>query len=103
MLDSSVHEYMVGACETNWWTNLLFVSNWIEPSKMCLINTWFVSADTQLYMASFFLLVILHRSPRGGLIAIGSLLFFSIVFSSAVTVYNEFSPTILTDHMINIK
>lgn len=34
MLDNEVHDYMVASCEQNWWTNLLFLSNWVEPSKM---------------------------------------------------------------------
>lgn len=126
MLDNQVHDYMVASCEQNWWTNLLFISNWIEPSKMvsqqdehcsvtlqftmlafsgcqCLINMWYVSADTQLYISSFVLLLLLHKSPRGGLIATGGLLLFSIAFTAGVTLYNGLSPTILTDHMINIK
>lgn len=64
---------------------------------------WYVSADTQLYVASFALLLLLHRCPKGGLAAITGLLFFSIAFSAAVTAFNQLSPTILTDHTINYE
>ena len=38
LLDNDVHHYQVTTCEQNWWANLIFVSNWIEPSKMVKIQ-----------------------------------------------------------------
>lgn len=40
LLDNTVHQYIVGACEENWWSNLLFVSNWIDPSRMVCSVDW---------------------------------------------------------------
>lgn len=72
-------------------------------SFQCLINFWYVSADTQLYISSFVLLLLLHKHPKGALITIGALLITSIAVTSAITLFYRLSPTILNDHLINVK
>ena len=68
-----------------------------------MINMWYVSADTQLYIFAFALLVILGKWPQAGLISIVTLLVISVGFSAGVTAVHRLSPTILTNHMINYE
>lgn len=62
---------------------------------------WYVSADMQLYVAAFGLLILLHRHEKSGLAAIIGLLFFSMLFSGGLVYYMKLAPTLLSDHTIN--
>ncbi|GBM82866.1 Nose resistant to fluoxetine protein 6 [Araneus ventricosus] len=47
----------VNDCKNNWWTNLLFVNNFVRADHPCLPQSWYISCDMQLYIAA--LIVIL--------------------------------------------
>ncbi|XP_049545843.1 O-acyltransferase like protein-like [Anopheles darlingi] len=35
-------------CSENWWTNILFVNNYVDTSKPCLQYSWYLGVDFQL-------------------------------------------------------
>ncbi|CAB3360012.1 Hypothetical predicted protein [Cloeon dipterum] len=37
-------------CQENWPLNLLYVNNIIDPDRMCIVQTWYLGADMQLYL-----------------------------------------------------
>ncbi|KAK9878650.1 hypothetical protein WA026_023100 [Henosepilachna vigintioctopunctata] len=41
------------SCRQNGWTNLLYMNNLINPSRMCMIETWYMAVD----MHGFFLVL----------------------------------------------
>uniref|UniRef100_A0A182KES6 Acyltransferase 3 domain-containing protein n=1 Tax=Anopheles christyi TaxID=43041 RepID=A0A182KES6_9DIPT len=50
-------------CTTNWWTNLLFLNNYINPSEPCIQFAWYLGADFQLYLLGT-VLMLLMRVPK---------------------------------------
>ncbi|XP_041769143.1 O-acyltransferase like protein-like isoform X1 [Anopheles merus] len=50
-------------CTTNWWTNLFFINNYINPSEPCIQFSWYLGADFQLYLLGT-ILMLLMRIPR---------------------------------------
>ncbi len=44
-------------CKYNWWTNLLYVNNIVEPQKMCLGVTWYLGNDMQFHWISPLILI----------------------------------------------
>ncbi|BES90249.1 nose resistant to fluoxetine protein 6-like [Nesidiocoris tenuis] len=38
------------SCATSWWTQLLYINNYVEPTQQCLIPSWYLAADMQLYV-----------------------------------------------------
>ncbi|XP_044729327.1 nose resistant to fluoxetine protein 6-like [Chrysoperla carnea] len=48
---------LVDTCEKNWWLSLLYVSNYVDVRNICLPQSWYLSADTQLYWLSPLLLL----------------------------------------------
>ena len=48
-------------CSKNWWSNTLFINNWWDESEMCLLHTWYLSADFQLFVFSIIFIILLHR------------------------------------------
>ncbi|XP_034250941.1 nose resistant to fluoxetine protein 6-like [Thrips palmi] len=39
-------------CQQHWWTHLLFVKQLRRPGSTCMIQTWFVAAILQMYLAT---------------------------------------------------
>ncbi|KAJ8911702.1 hypothetical protein NQ315_013164, partial [Exocentrus adspersus] len=50
-----------GRCKKNWWTILLFINNHYNQDDMCYFTTWYLAADTQLYMLSLIVLSIIWK------------------------------------------
>ncbi|KAF5301324.1 hypothetical protein FQA39_LY10722 [Lamprigera yunnana] len=45
-------------CKSNWWTNVLYINNYYNVEHMCLLQTWYTAADTQLFAYSLVVLAI---------------------------------------------
>ncbi|XP_063215655.1 nose resistant to fluoxetine protein 6-like [Bacillus rossius redtenbacheri] len=73
-------------CLKYWWSNLLYVNNYVGQSKnMCLETGWYLAVDMQLYVASPLLLYPLWRRPRAGLALLAALLAASVTVPAAIT------------------
>ncbi|XP_058817531.1 nose resistant to fluoxetine protein 6-like [Topomyia yanbarensis] len=66
------------ACETYWWSALLYVQNYVNPTKICLGHSWYLSVDMQLYVLSPLIIYPLWRWGRKILIAIVILVLLSM-------------------------
>lgn len=51
-------------CEQYWWRNFLFINNWWPMSEMCIVSSWYLSADFQCFLISIIVLVISLRLPK---------------------------------------
>ncbi|XP_058123500.1 nose resistant to fluoxetine protein 6-like [Anopheles ziemanni] len=51
-------------CRQNWWSNLLFVNNFSWPRELCLMHTWYLAADLQLFLMALAVLLVIYRWPR---------------------------------------
>ncbi|CAK1590085.1 unnamed protein product [Parnassius mnemosyne] len=74
-------------CRDKWWAQFLYINNFIEPDKKCLIQTWFLAVDMQLYVLAGFLALTLGRSPRRGVKVLSCLLVCAIL-ANFVIAYN---------------
>ncbi|XP_068082890.1 nose resistant to fluoxetine protein 6-like [Anabrus simplex] len=71
-------------CYDSWWKVLFYIKNYYYTNP-CMLHTWYVSADTQLYCLSPLLLITLWNNPRQGkkLLALGLFLGWFIPFTYA--------------------
>ncbi|XP_059045951.1 nose resistant to fluoxetine protein 6-like [Achroia grisella] len=65
-------------CRHKWWTHLLYLNNLIYPDDKCLIQTWYLAADMQLYALSLVLTLALWRLRLGAVYALGALMLASV-------------------------
>ncbi|KAH9396288.1 hypothetical protein TYRP_019688 [Tyrophagus putrescentiae] len=81
--DGPVYEKFTGqllnACRTNWWKNLLLVNNYDQTPDLCLVHTWFLSADFQLHLIAYPLVVLFSLSET-----LGILLNLALILAGAV-------------------
>ncbi|CAK1590077.1 unnamed protein product [Parnassius mnemosyne] len=74
-------------CRDKWWAQFLYINNFIEPDKKCLIQTWFLAVDMQLYLLAGFLTLTLGRSPRRAVKVLSCLLVCAII-ANFIIAYN---------------
>ncbi|XP_067125644.1 nose resistant to fluoxetine protein 6-like [Centruroides vittatus] len=85
----------ITACRRNWWTNVLFINNFVSLDESCLEHTWFLACDFQFYILSIPVLLLLLRWPIIGMIVNLILIILSMVITGYITYVRNFTPTIL--------
>lgn len=71
----------VNNCGSTWWANLLIVNNFVDVEKQCLVVSWYISTDIQLCIIGGFLMYIMTKHQKCGLI----LTAFVFLLSAAIT------------------
>lgn len=51
-------------CRQNWWTNLLFIDNYVNVEQKCLIHSWYLAADFWLRALATFCLIRVYQKPN---------------------------------------
>uniref|UniRef100_A0A2A4JTY7 Acyltransferase 3 domain-containing protein n=1 Tax=Heliothis virescens TaxID=7102 RepID=A0A2A4JTY7_HELVI len=73
-------------CRVYWWSTLLHIQNFVNPQHMCLLHSWYLAIDVQLYILSPLVLVwvLTGRKKLAWSALAGSL----IAVLAAATTYN---------------
>lgn len=82
-------------CRLYWWTNLLYFSNYLPYSKMCMLHSWFLSLNMQYFIFGLPLTLMMFRKPKVTLLVIMALTIASCLVTSVVTYMNELPPAML--------
>ena len=53
-------------CEKYWWTNILYINNFLLPINQCFPVTWYLAIDMQLFVISPILLLLLYHFWKVG-------------------------------------
>lgn len=62
-LDNPVQKDMIRRCTSNWWRELLFISNTVDIVDTCHQFAWFISADMQIAIVSSVSIVLFYSRP----------------------------------------
>ncbi|XP_058065936.1 nose resistant to fluoxetine protein 6-like [Anopheles bellator] len=81
-------------CRQNWWANVLFINNFPWPKELCLMHSWYLAADLQLFLLALGVLLLIHRWPRavGFLFTVGTVL--SLWIPAYITHRNKLHPVL---------
>ncbi|XP_048480464.1 nose resistant to fluoxetine protein 6 [Plutella xylostella] len=77
--------WSVDTCRTYWWSTLLHVQNYVNPSNICISQTWYLAVDIQLHILSPIILYWVLTSRKAAWISMSSAF---VVISTAATIYN---------------
>ncbi|XP_060529431.1 nose resistant to fluoxetine protein 6-like isoform X2 [Cylas formicarius] len=66
-------------CRENWWINLLYISNYVKPEKMCMVHTWYLPCDFHYFILALPLCLAIHKNKKVGLILLGVCTFLSVL------------------------
>ncbi|XP_011498391.1 PREDICTED: nose resistant to fluoxetine protein 6-like [Ceratosolen solmsi marchali] len=84
-------------CRANWWTNLLYINNYVNISNICMSQSWYLSVDMQLLWISPIFLYPMLKSNKGALfwiIAITGIIL-SVLIPFFVTFFLKLTGTML--------
>uniref|UniRef100_A0A2M4BGF2 Putative nose resistant to fluoxetine protein 6 n=1 Tax=Anopheles marajoara TaxID=58244 RepID=A0A2M4BGF2_9DIPT len=83
-----------GICRQNWWSNLLFLNNLAWPEDLCLMHTWYLATDFQLFILALIVLLAVHRWPKssGTVFTVATLV--SLWMPAYITHTNKLHPVL---------
>ncbi|KAK7871931.1 hypothetical protein R5R35_009734 [Gryllus longicercus] len=82
-------------CRASLWANLLYVNNYVATDALCMFQSWYLAADTQLFAAALVLLWALGQRRRARLWALLALLAVSVGGCFVDALLRRHDPTIL--------
>jgi len=77
-------------CQFTWWYNLLFVNNFVNVSDICVVPTWHVGVEMQLFVFSPIFILSLYYLGFAGVVFIGMCVIGFAITIGVVTVQNEY-------------
>ncbi|XP_069120101.1 O-acyltransferase like protein-like [Argopecten irradians] len=87
--------FEIDSCSTTWWTNLLYVNNFVHSDKMCLGVTWYLANDMQFYIVSPLLLVPLYFFKKIGVLVVAVALLGVTVTTAVISATNDLPITVV--------
>lgn len=52
---------VASTCYQSWWTNLLYINNFFQTDKLCLMHSWYLANDMQFHVFALIFLAILLK------------------------------------------
>ncbi|CAR98638.1 Protein CBG26399 [Caenorhabditis briggsae] len=95
-------------CKKYGWKNLLYINNIYEPRKNCLSISWYMAADTQMYLVSPLFLIGFLLGPVPGIIISSLVILFSILLNYWLFFHFDLPLTLIQaymtgdDHIIHV-
>lgn len=87
---------IVNDCATNWWTNLLFLQNWIDARHICLLHTWYLANDFHFHLLSLaVILPLLIGRKQLAFIICTVITIASIILAAVINYVNDYPPGML--------
>ncbi|KAL0271282.1 UNVERIFIED_CONTAM: hypothetical protein PYX00_008422 [Menopon gallinae] len=60
-------------CSENWWTNVLFLNNYVNTTRACNLNWWYIPAELHLYVLVTFVSYAIAKNRKFGVILLAVL------------------------------
>ncbi|KAL3271385.1 hypothetical protein HHI36_021869 [Cryptolaemus montrouzieri] len=87
----SIDDFLITVCSKYWWSSLLYTQNYANDENVCVLQSWYLSVDMQLFLLSPFILIPLKKWPKHvlgcmyGLIVLGIAIPFYIGYSNKLS------------------
>ncbi|KAF7280195.1 hypothetical protein GWI33_006300 [Rhynchophorus ferrugineus] len=81
-------------CRDNWWTSVLYISNYVNAEHMCMVHSWYLPCDFHYFIVAIFLCILINKRKKAGLIALAVLFVVSILIPFIIVFVNN-RPAVL--------
>ncbi|XP_060849044.1 nose resistant to fluoxetine protein 6-like [Rhopalosiphum padi] len=71
-------------CQTNWWTNVLFINNYVHTDELCIIPAWYLACDMHFFIVGTLLTYVIWKWRKQGLVMLGACLVLSTVIPAYI-------------------
>nr|CAD7402724.1 unnamed protein product [Timema cristinae] len=82
-------------CVQSWWANIIYVNNYVNTDMLCMFQSWYIAADTQLFLISMFLVYTIWRWPTVGKILLFVVLALSLAIPFVITLISRLDPLLM--------
>ncbi|XP_077299464.1 nose resistant to fluoxetine protein 6-like [Arctopsyche grandis] len=91
-------QYIIGddadSCRRWWWTNLLYINNYVGEGQLCMGVTWYLAADTQLFCYGILVMMFITKFPSIARLFFGFLIAIAVLVPGVLTYKNSYYPTV---------
>ncbi|CAB3260129.1 unnamed protein product, partial [Arctia plantaginis] len=91
------------ACRQKFWTHVFYVNNLIDPENVCLIQTWFLAVDMQLYFVAAVLTLCLASLRRRALPILAALVVASSALNGVLAYINNWQSLMFFAYPSTLK
>ncbi|PNF21712.1 hypothetical protein B7P43_G10359 [Cryptotermes secundus] len=92
---------MAEGCQSNWWTNILYINNYFDMNRTCVPQSWYLSVDMQLFLLSPIVLYPLWKWPRKwNILLLGTLAIGGVVSPFIISYVEEVSANLFTANLL---
>nr|CAD7256179.1 unnamed protein product [Timema shepardi] len=82
-------EHQSEMCRENWLWNILYVNNYVDSNRKCMLQTWYLSADMHLFLFAPLLVYPLWKWPKLGKVVMVTAISVSVTIPLAtIYIYN---------------
>lgn len=82
-------------CQESWWKNLLYINNYYGNDALCMFQSWYLAADTQLFLLAPLLIYPLWKCQRVGLQILSVSAVASVIVPFYITYTQKLDPTFI--------
>ncbi|XP_066592007.1 nose resistant to fluoxetine protein 6-like [Prorops nasuta] len=82
-------------CLNSWWTNILYINNYVDTNHLCMFQSWYLSVDTQLFILAPAMIYPLWKWRRIGELFMVFVTTASIIVPFVNTLTNNLDPTLM--------
>ncbi|XP_055637440.1 nose resistant to fluoxetine protein 6-like isoform X2 [Toxorhynchites rutilus septentrionalis] len=93
-------------CQASWWRNVLYINNYIGTDQLCMFQSWYLAADTQLFvLAPIVLYPMWKLGRRAALLLVSAVVVVSVVIPFWVTYSGRLDPSLMifTDEVVDLQ
>lgn len=92
---TQVSKHLLNKCTNNAWMNFLFIGNMKSAPENCIPHTFYSSIDIQLFIVGLFMVYLLCKKPK-----VGVLCCFILILVGNVTLYYQISHHLISPVLI---
>ncbi|XP_012279978.1 nose resistant to fluoxetine protein 6 [Orussus abietinus] len=82
-------------CRTSWWANILYINNYVSTDNICMFQSWYLAADTQLFILAPLVVYPLWRWRKWGEHILATVISVSFLTPFIDTLVNARDPTMM--------
>ncbi|XP_055616430.1 O-acyltransferase like protein-like isoform X2 [Toxorhynchites rutilus septentrionalis] len=96
VMDGPIGQQFLGEAERNcrrwWWANLLFINNYIRTDQPCMVQSWYMAADMQLFIYGVLMMMMIWRWPSVKRYIFGAAFAAAVVIPTVITYVYDIEP-----------
>ncbi|XP_025420912.1 O-acyltransferase like protein-like, partial [Sipha flava] len=82
-------------CLKNWWTNVLFVNNYVDTEHPCVMQSWYLACDLHMCALGVSMVYLVWKYPKCEKIALLTAILASCFASAYIVYQHNYYPTFI--------